>query len=441
MLTNNSHRNIAWLLFLCIAGAYLIMALCFPRLYILATYEDLVGEWAQFFLFTLTMLLAARQAYAATRFRLFFSLLALACFYVAGEEISWGQRLFDIQTPDFFDQHNLQGETNLHNFFTGPISTVTKQAIEYVIAVGLAGYGFFYPWLLHRRVRLALWWEGKGLAAPPLYLWPFFITSALLEISLFRFNEAEIAEIMIPFALAIMTMNYYYANRLQTDLFNNQTWDIASSRRLAGMTGLLFVGVVGLAFMTTFICYDSPRLGPGMADRYYNGVEKFAGRYKRYEQWQMAADLYFEVHQDDPLRASVLRNLFHCYEQLGQRQLALEHLEKAIVIDQRRLKSRPDSISAHISLVRNYLLVENANSAQQHLQQALVIGLEKKASDPKNPRIAYWLGRSYQLQGDYLSAFREFERAAQLQPETLKYRKAMLVTRRLAEGSRSAGKS
>lgn len=441
MLKENVHRYAAWILFFVIAGAYLIMARYFPRLYILATYEDLIGEWAQFFLFTLTMLLAARQAVVTSKFRLFFSLLTFACLYVAGEEISWGQRLFDIPTPDFFDQHNLQGETNLHNFFTGPLGTMTKQALEYSIAVGLVAYGFVYPWLLKNRVNWALWLEKKGLAAPPLYLWPFFVSSALLEIGLFQFNEAEIAEILIPFALAVMTLNYSLAYRQKVSLFRGQGWDSSSSRRLAGLSAFLFVGSVVLALGTTIISYESPRLGPEMVHRYVNGVEKFAGRYKRYNQWPLAVDLYLEVQQYEPNRASVQRNLFRCYQQLGQQELALQQLNRAIVIDHQRLESRPDSISAHISLVRNYLLAENLEKTQHHLRQALLIGLEKKSSDPNNARTAYWLGRSYQLKGDYTAAYHEFERAVNLQPESLKYKKAMLQIRHLSEFNQAEEKS
>jgi hypothetical protein len=33
----------------------------------------------------------------------------------AGEEISWGQRILNIETSEFFEQHNAQGEMNLHN--------------------------------------------------------------------------------------------------------------------------------------------------------------------------------------------------------------------------------------------------------------------------------------------------------------------------------------
>jgi len=41
--------------------------------------------------------------------------LALVCFFGAGEEISWGQRIFNIESSEWFKQNNAQQETNLHN--------------------------------------------------------------------------------------------------------------------------------------------------------------------------------------------------------------------------------------------------------------------------------------------------------------------------------------
>lgn len=47
------------------------------------------------------------------------SLLALLFFFGAGEEISWGQRIFEVESSEFFTQNNAQGETNLHNLMIG----------------------------------------------------------------------------------------------------------------------------------------------------------------------------------------------------------------------------------------------------------------------------------------------------------------------------------
>lgn len=50
-----------------------------------------------------------------TKRNIFFLLLALLFFFGAGEEISWGQRIFGWSTPDAYGKINLQHETNIHN--------------------------------------------------------------------------------------------------------------------------------------------------------------------------------------------------------------------------------------------------------------------------------------------------------------------------------------
>lgn len=45
-------------------------------------------------------------------FYFLFSVFFAICF---GEEISWGQRIFEISTPDSFKHLNIQGEINIHN--------------------------------------------------------------------------------------------------------------------------------------------------------------------------------------------------------------------------------------------------------------------------------------------------------------------------------------
>lgn len=44
-----------------------------------------------------------------------FLFAGLVMAFVAGEEISWGQRIFGFETPDLFETANYQGEANLHN--------------------------------------------------------------------------------------------------------------------------------------------------------------------------------------------------------------------------------------------------------------------------------------------------------------------------------------
>ena len=51
-----------------------------------------------------------------------FFLLGAGLFFAAGEEISWGQRLLGVETPDSLKEANDQDEINIHNLgFTGNV--------------------------------------------------------------------------------------------------------------------------------------------------------------------------------------------------------------------------------------------------------------------------------------------------------------------------------
>ena len=45
--------------------------------------------------------------------------LAFLFLFGGGEEISWGQRIFNIESGEFFQQQNIQNETNFHNLSIG----------------------------------------------------------------------------------------------------------------------------------------------------------------------------------------------------------------------------------------------------------------------------------------------------------------------------------
>jgi hypothetical protein len=73
--------------------------------------------------------------------------LALLFFVAAGEEISWGQRIFNIETPEAIKQSNVQQELTIHNldFFQGETATLdfsqlqTLFSLAFAFALPLAG--------------------------------------------------------------------------------------------------------------------------------------------------------------------------------------------------------------------------------------------------------------------------------------------------------------
>ena len=57
----------------------------------------------------------------AKLFAFLYFVLSICFLFVAGEEISWGQRLLNIETPDILMKHNKQGEITLHNLYNVPL--------------------------------------------------------------------------------------------------------------------------------------------------------------------------------------------------------------------------------------------------------------------------------------------------------------------------------
>ena len=80
--------------------------------------EDGPLEWIQFFEYLLSSILAfivyLRQKNKGNINSVIWLLICLLSFVIAGEEISWGERLTGLGIPSISDL-NVQGETNFHN--------------------------------------------------------------------------------------------------------------------------------------------------------------------------------------------------------------------------------------------------------------------------------------------------------------------------------------
>lgn len=150
----------------------MVAAIRLPAVFVWITNEDALMEWLQFLL-----VFASSLVFAAIGLRFLQGrqrgigslclLVALGTFFVAGEEIAWGQRVFGWSTPEALEAANVQQETTLHNISSAhPI---------FVYAVMLAGlYGVLAPVL-----KAALWKKRQPTAlsfllVPPLCLVPAF---------------------------------------------------------------------------------------------------------------------------------------------------------------------------------------------------------------------------------------------------------------------------
>lgn len=85
------------------------------------------------------------------RFLLGLLLMGLLFVFGIGEEISWGQRIFDFKSPAFFMKYNTQMETNLHNLKFG--GTKLNKLVFGLMLGAIIGIYFLILPILYRKVE------------------------------------------------------------------------------------------------------------------------------------------------------------------------------------------------------------------------------------------------------------------------------------------------
>lgn len=166
--------------------------------------EDGVVEWATTFGFVGAAVLSARA------FRrdapLFESVVRvgfiLFCLLVAGEEISWGQRLFGFQPPEIFLEKNFQQELNLHNVLMDEQASGLGFELDskhLVVAIALV-FGVLGPLLVRLRF---LHLRDVAPIAPPWVLAPLFVSVVAAEVTYPVDLTGEGAEMLLAFLFLI----------------------------------------------------------------------------------------------------------------------------------------------------------------------------------------------------------------------------------------------
>lgn len=161
--------------------------------------EDGIAEWGQFAFLVLLVPLYAGISLALWRQRqrplaALYLLAMIGVFFAAGEEISWGQRIFHWLTPGGLIDVNNQGETNIHNI--GGLLKVFN-----LIIMGIAFVAVVLPLL-----RWSLWRDrarsiaGYALVAPAVLIPAFGMEFSYRAVRLVflptpRYTLTKLAEI------------------------------------------------------------------------------------------------------------------------------------------------------------------------------------------------------------------------------------------------------
>lgn len=188
-----------------------------PVVFVRLIAEDHWGEWITFLGFLSASVFCGWLflVHDSKLGKLWFFILTLGSFFIAMEEISWGQRLFVFSTPQYFVGNNFQGEMTFHNIDGFWPSENKWNNMKFFGTVFLF-YGFILPLATKLSIKIKLFFERIFLPIPSLAISPFFIAVCIF----FNFNPLiksdELGEMFMGFAIGSFSLECwlsYYKNR------------------------------------------------------------------------------------------------------------------------------------------------------------------------------------------------------------------------------------
>lgn len=147
-------------------------------------------------------------------FSLFTISLGILMIVAAGEEISWGQRIFGIESSDFFKENNAQGETNIHNMVINGVK-INLLVFSLILISCLVIYMVIIPYLYRKNRKVKKFFDSKGIILPKNYQ----TISVLLVFTITEFiPHGKRAELLEFGAVFIFLLIVFYP--LNTHIFN-----------------------------------------------------------------------------------------------------------------------------------------------------------------------------------------------------------------------------
>ena len=217
---------------------------CAPVAYVYFIAEDSWAEYASFAAWGMAscFLTWAIVEHAELR-RVGPILFAAAAFFVAMEEISWGQRVIGVAPPASLAEGNLQGEMNLHNFF--PV-----ELVQYLVAGAVIfGWVMVFPVLRDRSPSLRRVSDALGIPLVPVRLWPLFLLAMVMLLSRSLLQSGETGELFLAIAVSAFALDMILTLRRGTG--------IALASTAAANVGMFAIQALLALFLTEF--YGSPQ--------------------------------------------------------------------------------------------------------------------------------------------------------------------------------------
>jgi len=412
MVMNNKNEHQYWydigLLFYTLFAAFSVGTVSYlfyyePVNYSFFVVEDRFAEYGTFVSFGLAgivLLILSLMPGPGIR-RVVCMIIGLTSLIIAAEEISWGQRVFNIETPAALGSENLQNEINFHNLVTFKSAALNLQ--DYAAFLTL-GYLFISLAVLALKPRLAKTLTSIGIPIAPVRLFPVFLLAPYFFIFHPLARNGELGELFLGVTVLIWAVDLF-TSAIETKQSSSFTPVLASTGILL-LTGIIAAGltyrypgeVTGrLNLMASRDYYKRDMYEQAQAIYIYilnhpqylmentriNYAKTLQSAGEEAEATRIlveaATDLEAKILQEAPDKMR-FRRLGIIYMMLSERKLAEDYFDKSVEIDQRKLSLNPtpdERAQLLLSISRTMeargdigSAINNVEQASKHVQSA-----------------------------------------------------------------------
>lgn len=133
--------------------------------------------------------------------------MIIGLFFGAGEEISWGQRIFHIESSKFFNENNSQKETNLHNMIVDGVK-LNKLIFSNLLSIIFSIYFLILPILWRKNNFIKKTINQFGIPIANNYqVIIFMISSLIIILSISNERKWEIWEYTFALTMFLIVLN------------------------------------------------------------------------------------------------------------------------------------------------------------------------------------------------------------------------------------------
>ena len=364
------------------------------------TYLIIEDSWVEYGTFVCYILAAGLLMWAIKSDRSLlkfgYVMMVLAFFMIAMEEISWGQRLFHIKTPEALARLNVQSELNLHNMDRDiPIGTfdiIFFNAVTIWVFV-ISPLAVRFKLLRERLVKL-------GVPIVPIHLICYFALSLFIAF-IQRLVSDEVGELILSFAFFCLVIDIWMKAR---------NHGVVAKIPVIVVTGLVTAVAVAITGIFVSIGLESKSVRWGFRKMATKG-------YPKYGLYEQADQLFRYILNNPKLKVSDTRLEYGIFLKKINSPRAQGILTLALTEQYQLIKEKPDKSEFYYAAGKILKLLGNKELAQQEFQNSLnrdQLNLSQAKTGEEKSLILSSIGKTYFEMEDLAAALGYFKEADHL---------------------------